>query len=562
MIEQIRIRDLGVIADTTLELGSGFTAITGETGAGKTMVVTALGLLMGERSDAGSVRVGAAAARVGGLLHTDDAVVKQLTEDAGGEIEAGELTLTRTVSSEGRSRASIGGSAAPVGVLARIAERLFVVHGQNEQLRLKSAAAQREMLDRFGGSELLAVLAEYQLAHRRREALAETLEELVAQQAERTAEAARLRDELEAFEAVDPQAGEEHELAQRIERLGNLEELRVAATAALRVLVSDEVDPYATDAGSLIDLACRELERAAATDAGLGQLGEGLRSLSAQLNDMARELAAYVSDLDQEGPGELLAANERLAAINGLIRRYGFDTTEMIAYGAKAAARLVELEGDDERIASLGSELATAETMERELAGRLTALREQAAARLAELVTVELRALAMPEASFLVEVTPAPLGKHGADTIRLLLQAHATAAPRPLGKGASGGELSRIMLALEVVLAESDPVPTFVFDEVDAGVGGATAIEIGRRLARLAEHSQVIVVTHLAQLAAFAENHVQVVKDSAGGFTESSCRRLVGKDRLAEMARLLSGLADSESALAHAAELLELGRAA
>ena len=561
VIEQIRIRDLGVIADTTLTLGPGFTAITGETGAGKTMVVTALGLLMGERSDAGAVRSGADAARVGGLVRTEDPQIVELVEDAGGEIEDGDLILTRTVSSEGRSRASVGGSAAPVGSLAKLADRLFAVHGQSEQLRLRSSVAQREMLDRFGGSELLGLLADYQRAHSERRELETELAGLSDARDERVREAARLREELEQIEAVDPQPGEEIELKQRIERLSNLEELRGATSAALRAIADDGDDPFASDASSLVDAALREIERAVASDAQLEALVESLRSLSFQLSDVGRELAGYASNLDQDGPGELAAANERLAALNGLLRLYGEDTAAVVAYGASSAARLSELEGDDDRIALLERQLETSREDEAGLAAQLTSMRAEAAARLGTLVTAELHELALPDAEFVVELQPAELGKFGADEVRLLLQPHPGASPRPLAKGASGGELSRVMLALEVVVAASDPVPTFVFDEVDAGVGGAAAIEIGRRLARLAQSSQVIVVTHLAQVAAFANNHLQVIKDSSGGFTQSSCRLLEGDDRLAEMARLLSGLSDSESALAHASELLELGAA-
>lgn len=559
MIEQLRIRDLGVIADATLELGPGFTAITGETGAGKTMVVTALGLLMGERGDAAAVRAGAEAARVGGLVLTDDPEIITMVEDHGGEVEGGDLTLTRTVNSGGRSRASIGGAAAPVGSLAKLAQRLFVVHGQSDQLRLRSGSAQRDMLDRFGGAGLLSILAEYAAAHTERRETEATLAALVGAREEREAEVARLRGELEEIETVDPQPGEELELKQRIERLGNLEDLRAATSVALRAISSDTDDPFAADASGLVDGALREIDRVAASDPRLAELAESLRSLSFQLSDTARELAGYASDLDQDGPAELAAANERLALVNGLLRRFGADTSEVIAHGAAAAVRLTELETDDSRIAGLELDLSRLIELERELAERLTEARREAAARLGELVTRELSQLAMPDARLLVEVTEAPLGRHGTDEVGLLLQPHPGAVPRPIAKGASGGELSRVMLALEVVVAESDPVPTFVFDEVDAGVGGAAAIEVGRRLARLARSSQVIVVTHLAQVAAFATNHLQVVKDSAGGFTQSSCRRLGDEDRLAEMARLLSGLSNSESALAHAAELLELG---
>ncbi len=559
MIDELRIRDLGVIADTTLPLGPGFTAITGETGAGKTMVVSALGLLMGERSDAGAVRTGAAQARVSGIVRTTDPEVVAQVEDLGGDVEDGELVLSRTVSAEGRSRASVGGTNAPVGSLGRLAERLFAVHGQSEQLRLRSAAAQRDTLDRFGGPELAGVLAEYRTAHRARRELGERVAELTAARDERAAEAVRLRAELDEIAGVDPQPGEETELAGRIELLSNAEALRAATASAHEALATESDDPMSRDAGSLVDGAVRELERVAEHDPRLATVLESLRSVSFQIADGARELAAYVDDLDQDGPGELARANERLAALAGLFRSYGADSAAVIEYSATAAARLTELDGDDERIEELAAELVAVTEREQALAERLTALRTAAAARLSELVSVELRQLALPDAEFLVTVAPLDaLGGAGGDEVQLLLSPHPGAVPRPIAKSASGGELSRVMLALEVVLAGVDPVPTFVFDEVDAGVGGAAAIEIGRRLGRLARTSQVIVVTHLAQVAAFAGNHLRVVKDSAGGFTESSCQRLDGDARLAEMARLLSGLSDSDSALEHAAELLAL----
>lgn len=559
MIEELHIRDLGVIADATLPLGPGFTAITGETGAGKTMVVSALGLLMGERSDAGAVRSGASQARVGGIVRTSDAAVAEIVDDLGGDLEDDELVLSRTVSAEGRSRASVGGTSAPVGSLARLAERLFAVHGQSEQLRLRSASAQRETLDRFGGDPLAQTLREYRSAHRERQALSAQVSELTAARDERAAEAVRLRTELEEIAAVDPQAGEEQELVQRIDLLSNVEALRAATSTAHEALATDSDDPMSRDASTLVDEAVREVERVAGHDHRLEAVLETLRSASFQLADAARELAAYAADLDQEGPGELAQANDRLAALNGLFRAYGTDSAAVVAYAADAASRLTELDGDDERIDELTARLAQLDEQERSLAARLTELRTDAAERLAALVTVELRQLALPDAEFVVRVTPLDaLGASGGDEVQLLLAPHPGAQPRPIAKSASGGELSRVMLALEVVVAGVDPVPTFVFDEVDAGVGGAAAIEIGRRLARLARSSQVIVVTHLAQVAAFANNHLQVVKDSSGGFTESSCRRLDGEERLAEMARLLSGLSDSGSALEHAAELLAL----
>ncbi|MBP1325939.1 DNA repair protein RecN (Recombination protein N) [Leucobacter exalbidus] len=559
MIEELRIRDLGVIADTTLPLGPGFTAITGETGAGKTMVVSALGLLMGERSDAGAVRNGAKQARVSGIVRTQDSAVTDIVDELGGDVEDDELVLTRTVSAEGRSRVSVGGSSATVGGLVRLSERLFAVHGQSEQLRLKSLAAQRDTLDRFGGTAITATRTEYQSVHTLRRQLAEEVGTLRSALDERAAEAARTRAELEEIEAVDPQPGEETELTERIDRLSNIEQLRAATSAAHEALMSESDDPMSRDASGLVDDAVRDLERAAGFDPRLATIHEMLQNVSFQLADAARELSAYSGDLDQEGPGELAAANDRLAALTALFRLYGVDSEAVIAYAQAAAARLTELDGDDDRIDALSDELAQAESREAVLAAELTELREAAAGRISKLVSAELRQLALPDAEFVASVAPLEaLTVSGGDEIQFLLAPHPGSTPRPVAKTASGGELSRVMLALEVVVAGVDPVPTFVFDEVDAGVGGAAAIEIGRRLALLARTSQVIVVTHLAQVAAFANNHLRVQKDSSGGYTESSCVRLEGQARLGEMARLLSGLVDSDSALEHAAELLAL----
>lgn len=559
MIEELRIRDLGVIADATLPLGPGFTAITGETGAGKTMVVTALGLLMGERSDAGSVRVGASQARVSGIIHTEDPAVRDEVDELGGEIEDGELIMSRTVSAEGRSRATVGGASTPVGALGRLSERLFAVHGQSEQLRLRSSAAQRDTLDRFGGAPVATALAEYRAVHEERASIERTLEELTVHSDERASEAARLREELDEITAVDPVAGEEIELAARIEVLSNVEALRAAAVGAVEALASESGDPMQRDASGLVDNAIHDVDRVADLDPRLAAVLETLRAVSFQIADAARELAAYASDLDEEGPGELAQANERLAALNTLFRRYGATSEQVIEYADVASRRLLELDGDGDALGELGARLEALRVRERELAARLSELRAESARTLSDLVSLELKQLALPDARFVVQVESLPnLAAHGADDVQFLLAPHPGAEPRPVAKTASGGELSRVMLALEVVLAGADPVPTFVFDEVDAGVGGAAAIEIGRRLARLARTSQVIVVTHLAQVAAFATNHLRVVKDSSGGFTESSCQRLEGDARLAEMARLLSGLDTSESALEHAAELLSL----
>jgi len=560
MIEELGIRDLGVIAEATLPLGPGFTAVTGETGAGKTMVVTALGLLLGARSDAGAVRTGAKQAWVEGRWIVPEAgPIADRVAETGGEIEAGELLLGRSVSSEGRSRAVVGGRSAPVGVLTELGDELVVVHGQADQQRLRSASAQRDALDRFAGAPLAETLGAYRTAFERWRADAGELARLREEHDARVREAEALRADLDEVESVDPQPGEDAELHERAERLSNLEELRLAAAQAKALVSGDEVVDDAPDATTLIDAARRHLERVAEHDPALGPIAEALANAGFVLADAGTELAGYLAGLDTDGAGELELVQERRALLAGLIRRHGGDLDDVLAFRRDGGLRLVELDGDDERIAELDLAVTELAAEVDRLATRITEQRTEAAVRLAEAVTHELAALAMPDAVLSVSVEPAaePTA-HGRDQVSILLQPHPGAEPRSVSRGASGGELSRVMLAIEVVIAGTDPVPTFVFDEVDAGVGGAAAIEIGRRLARLAERSQVIVVTHLAQVAAFATNHLSVIKGTDGAVTASSVRQLQGAEREAEMARLLSGLADSESGLAHARELLEI----
>ncbi|WP_300268506.1 DNA repair protein RecN [Microbacterium sp.] len=558
MIEEMRMQGLGVIADAVLPLGPGFTAITGETGAGKTMVVTGLGLLLGQRADSGAVRAGSAQASVAGVwvVPTKSAVTEIVT-DAGGDLEpiddhSGELYVSRTLSAEGRSRASVGGRAAPAGVLSALADELVVVHGQSEQLRLRSAAAQRDALDRFGGDTVAASLRAYTDAYAHWRELDAEITEITENHDRRAEEATRLREALELIEATAPEPGEDTALAERAERLSNAEELRIAATLAHSALSDEEGDH---DASALIAEARRALERA--HDPVLSEISTGIADIGYRITDLAGQLSAYLADLDESGPHELAAVEERRAALTALTRAHG-SLDQVLELWQTGQARLAELDDDDERLERLTAERDSARAHVDQTAAALTAARTDAAERLGNDVTAELHALAMPDARLEVAVREGVESTHGRDEVAILLAPHPGAELRSVAKSASGGELSRVMLAIEVVIAGTDPVPTFVFDEVDAGIGGAAAIEVGRRLARLAESSQVIVVTHLAQVAAFASNHLSVVKANDGAVTASSVRRLDGSEREAEMARLLSGLADSDAALTHARELLTL----
>ncbi|MFJ3382262.1 DNA repair protein RecN [Curtobacterium sp. NPDC090217] len=558
MIQEISINDLGVIGDATLELGPGFTVVTGETGAGKTMIVTALGLLLGARADAGSVRRGASSAVVEGRWDIPDhATVAERVEDAGGAVEDGELILTRTVSAEGRSRATVGGRGAPVAVLGELADQLVTVHGQSDQIRLTSSTAQRAALDGFGGAAVEKALGRYVAAYDTWQQHAADLETLTRDQDDRLAEAARLREASDEIEAADPQPGEDAELQERSDRLGNLEELRLSAGLAHEAISSESLD--GTDVIGLVEAARRAVERVAGADSTLQPVLEQLTELGIQASEASASLSSYLGSLEPDAGHDLELINERRALLAGLTRKYGETIDDVIAFGQRASDRLLELDGDDDRIVALQEAVAQDEQALEQAATTLTQARTKAAADLAKRVTTELKTLAMAGATLVVEVTDAgEYRRHGRDQVAILLQPHSGTDPRPIGKGASGGELSRVMLAIEVVMAGSTTVPTFVFDEVDAGVGGAAAIEIGRRLAKLAERTQVIVVTHLAQVAAFATNHLNVVKDASGAVTSSSVRRLEGDERLQEMARLLSGLGDSASGMEHARELLDV----
>ncbi len=563
MIEELSITNLGVIGDARLPLGRGLTALTGETGAGKTMVVTALGLLLGDRADAQSIRSGSASAVVEGRWRIEPAgAVVDRVRDAGGEVDDGELILARSISSEGRSRAVVGGRSAPIGVLTEVGARLVVVHGQSDQLRLKSATAQREALDRYAGVELATALAEYTDVFTRWRAASAELERLTEERDRRAREADGLRVALAEIEEASPVPGELDDLTARAERLANLEDLRLAAASAHEQVSSEELGE-ARDVIGHLDSARRQLERVLAHDDALQPMVDGIRDLSFRAVELSGQLAGYLSDLDSDAGRELDAVQERVALLGSLVRKYGTSLTEVIEYLDTGSARLLELDNDSTRIDSLTEQVVADEAEARRLAAVLHAVRASHGARLADAVSAELSALAMVGARLVVEVAARDeLGPLGADHVALLLQPHPDADPRALGKGASGGELSRVMLAIEVVIAGVDPVPTFIFDEVDAGVGGAAAIEIGRRLATLARSSQVIVVTHLAQVAAFADNHLRVAKDRSGAITTSSVERLDGDERAAEMARLLSGLPDSQSGLTHARELIDAARSA
>lgn len=566
MIEEIHIRDLGIITDARLPLEPGFSVLTGETGAGKTMVVTALGMLLGARSDATSVRSGAKNALAEAVIRLPRGHrALALAEEAGGTTEeideqSSELLLARTVNASGRSRAHVGGCSAPIGTLAQIGQSLVAVHGQSDQLRLKSPVEQRQSLDLYAGEELASLLAKYRENYERYRAAAAELKEVRENSRARALEAQSLQGALEEIAAVNPRAGEEDELKAEMVKLMNVEALRIASATALTALSGSEYSSgEEANVMGLLDAARGALQGQASADEELAALEARVNELMILTTDIASDLSSYAASLDVEGPERLAQVQTRRAQLATLMRKYGADIAEVLEWAEGSRTRLDTLVDDPQRQETLETELVQLRKVLGEQAEELTNLRRAAAQKLADAVSEELTALAMPNASLVVEVAEAEkFSVHGRDTVTFMLAPHRTAVPRPLGKGASGGELSRVMLALEVVLAEVDPVPTFIFDEVDSGVGGKAAIEIGRRLAMLARHVQVLVVTHLPQVAAFADQHILVLKNDDASL--SKVQVLTEEERVVELARMLSGHDQSESAREHARELLEAGR--
>ncbi len=557
MIKEIYIRDLGVIREARLSFSSGLNVLTGETGAGKTMVLTALALLLGERADSSAIRAGSNALLVEGRwFPVSDEIVARVA-DAGSALDEGDLLVNRSVSTEGKSRAAVGGVSIPVGLLAELGEQLVVVHGQADQLRLKTPAAQREALDSFASLDEL--LSRYGSSFHSWQAAKKNLNEVLTNKEANAREVATLIEDLKAIEAVSPREGEDIELRDLAARMANLEALRSAAATAHEALSSDSDQ---LDVQMLLATARRSLDSQRAVDTALEAIAEKLQEATFQVSEVAIQLSSYAASLEADSELSFDQVQRRLSELNALIRRFGPSLEDVLAHSTFASGRVLELDDSEERIDSLKKQVEVEKKAAEDLANQLTARRIESAKSLATEVNLELAGLAMAGAELVVEVSQTEdLGPFGRDQVSILLRSYAAAEPRPIAKSASGGELSRIMLAIEVVLAKGSTTPTFIFDEVDAGVGGAAAIEVGRRLARLSKQAQVIVITHLAQVAAFADNHQRVLKTQNGDITESDVASLSGADREAELARMLSGLSDSTSARQHAAELMSMANA-
>lgn len=562
MLAEIAISNLGVISHASAELAPGLTVLTGETGAGKTMVVTGLRLLTGGRADASRVRTGAKEAVVEGAFSTDGLPedvrmrIAEIAEGAGAAAdENDEYVVSRSVKATGRSKAHLGGRTVPAATLGELSNELLTIHGQNDQLRLMSPDQQLAAVDRFD-PKIAGKLETYRTAYTAWRKAAGELRERTERRQELAQELDRLQFAISEIDEVAPQDGEDTDLVDTINRLQDVDALREAShTALVAIDGAEAAGGYGDDedaASTLVGRAATALD--GASDKALQELGARLHEVASMLGDVSAELGSYVAELPSD-PDELERLLQRQQQLKGLTRKYAPDIAGVLAWRAKAAKRLERIDTSDEAIEQLRKQVAETESQMRNRAAALSKARAKAATALGKAVTEELHGLAMPKAQLTVSIASTDFGPRGADTAEIRLAPTSALEPKPLATSASGGELSRVMLALEVVLSGTSGGATMVFDEVDAGVGGRAAVEIGRRLARLAARNQVIVVTHLPQVAAYADTHLHVAKDVSDEAVTSGVLSLSAAERIDELARMMAGLDDSDTGKAHAKEL-------
>ena len=552
MIRSVRIRGLGVIDETVLEPSSALTAVTGETGAGKTMVVTGIGLLLGDKADTGLVRHGCDRAVVEAVLDTPDA---GRVSELGGTVEDGEVICARHITSR-RSRALLGGAQVTASQLAHIVGDQVTIHGQSEQVRLVDAARQLDVVDRAAGDELAGYLSRHAQLWSEFRAASQRLQRLNEDRAGAEMEREVLTRRVGEVDAVDPKPHEDDDLIAEIAGLQAAQSIRESLNKADVLLngVETSTGPQ-PGALALLEQAVHELDGTGDADPRAAELAERARQMSYDLTDLAASVAGHAARAEAD-PQRLEKLGGRLAAIQRLLRARTTTLDDLLESTAADRHRLAELDPGATDLDSLGQQVEQLRSELRRSADHMSAVRRRTAVRLAAEVRPELAALAMPHARLEFRVEPAPMGPRGADSVTIMLAANPGSDLAPLAKAASGGELSRVRLALEVVVAQPQVPQTFVFDEIDSGVGGAVGIEIGRRLRQLARRHQVIVVTHLAQVAAFADTHVVITKASDGAITSSGLREVTGSDREIELSRMMSGMVDSESGLEHAHDLL------
>lgn len=560
-LRELTIRNLGVIDTAEIEFKSGLTVITGETGAGKTMVLTALNLILGGKSDSDFVRSGQERLVVSGKFEIGDSITS-VVEDAGGFVEDNEVIINRSVTNQGKSKISLGGAVSSATQVSEIAEDLIEIHAQASSARLSKSAVQLELLDAFASHENL--IAEYSVIYEGHLQLRKRIIELEKQLSIREVEIGKLEGIVKDFERIRPLSGEIVTLDNEINKLGAVEELNAGIIEGLGILNSEENSAIVS-----LGISKKILETLKGKDSVLDELIDDQSESIYELIEVTSKLERYLSQLEAD-PGRFDFLQTRKSELLGLIKKYGKGTDREIAYenllseGAQASSRLADLQGGDLRLEELQSESAKLFANLQIAAKRLSKSRVDRAKKLSEALTNELSLLAMPNAKLVVDVVENDgedaknYSATGVNEVSFLFTSHNDGKLLSIAKGASGGELSRVMLAVEVVLAKNSAVGTYIFDEVDAGVGGKAAVEVGKRLSLLAKNSQVIVVTHLAQVASWADNHLVVTKSETGSVTQSNIIEVTGIERRREIARLLSGQDESISAQEHAGELLDM----
>lgn len=557
MIEQLRIKNLGVIRDATLDFSPGLTVLTGETGAGKTMVFRSLHLLFGGKADSALISTGAEQASVEADVAIPTDLVARLDE-LGGQVEDGNIAIiSRQVNSTGRSRSFAGGASVPAAAVGELGDALVAVHGQSDQLRLTKTEQQRLLLDRYAGESVAKPMAKYTELWEAQRTLERRIESLTSDAGTRAAQLERITRILEQVDSLKPLPGEDNELDDEAKRLSHTEALYEVTARASDLLTGGQGDDLPVVAALVT--ARKGLDHERNLDATLGEFADRMKELEILAADLSADISAYSSGIDAS-PQRLAFVESRRAALKTLTREFG-DVDDLLKWVTENRPRVAELEGGDEVLEQLRAELSEVKANLIKAAAEITKSRTKAAAAFSAQVTGELESLAMPGATVQFKLSPANPGPSGADLIELGLISRPDSPWIPMSKGASGGELSRIMLAVEVVLAAADPTETFVFDEVDAGVGGASAVEVGKRLARLARSAQVIVVTHLPQVAAFADRHLVIARSDGQEVHSSSVSEVQEGQRVAELSRMLAGLADSQAGTQLAEELLALAQA-
>jgi len=565
-LEEISIRNLGIIDTSSLELSRGLNVLTGETGAGKTMILTALSLLLGAKSDSALVRHGSERLVTSATFSIPTALSAQI-EDLGGIVEDGSLVLTRSVSSDGKSKATASGATVNASTLGEITEPLIAIHGQSANTQIVKSVRQRELLDLFAGGDLQSVLAEYVEVFNTYNEMKAKLKALVTNASARDSQIADLELLAKQWASLKPTRNEYAAVDDEIRKLASVEDLRIAASGASSAIGEEESGVL-----TVLGQARKFLEAAKGKDQALDEIAGSVSESFYLIDDAHAALVSYLASLEAD-PSRLDYLQERKAALIAFVKKWGGagsvdDEMAELALRVKSAKEMIaDLNGGQDRIAELESEIKVIKAKLLASAKKVSAARVSAGGKLSDEVTAEIAGLSMPHTRFYADVlSPNYEGAMkegdftitGCDEIVMSIQAHMDGPKVALGKGASGGEMSRIMLALEVVIAASAPVGTYIFDEVDAGVGGKAAIEVGRRLHALSQHAQVIVVTHLPQVAAWADRHFVVAKDSDGQIVQSGVSQLDEKARVSEIARMLAGLDESVSAQEHAAELLAM----